>query len=1557
MPFSIPQGTDGLPGLPRQTPRFFVKIRLFPLILLLMDLFFLSPGLYALSDFYWENPEIFSPGRGSFPVAAYNGEVSLVAWQESRDISDAGSGTIGDGLITVSLAVKASGGEWRFYSSVGGPYVYGGAEPAILSASVDSRGRILLAAAVSSTETELLISEDQGETFRTIRLNFGSETSVAPRIFSRAGGGYYLFISRGVGQSLDLYYARSEDGFIWSPFEPLVRDGSLRLTFLPTMASRDDTDYVVFQSFEGGEDDGPAFQLFITATSDRGLTWTAPRRITGFQDPYQNTAASPDRFDNQRPFLSIQDRRLYLVWERRFAAGPSRIYGAFVREDGGIDGAAEVINAGETSGNNPIAFTYGGGITVVWFEDHRGENRMFLAQKSGTAWQNHDLSGGTGRTAIFVRPVVDRSGLSLFWQGKAQGINRIYALFPDRSVSPPRLRAENFIPGKHTRGNRVRISWNLPDDPSGIRGFSYVWNRSPDAEPLKQIRIHADSDLSAEESVGGDGVWYFTLIAQDYAGNWSAPVRLEYIRDTTPPPAVNITPPPTDDRGYLASNTFSLGWSPPPVPDIAGYTWKLEYLGSLSRFSSLEGEDFLAAAQKHFPPASPPPPRILGTVPFVSYTNQDNGVWSFTLAAVDEGGNIGEPSRIFFRTNKYVPYTVVSYVDSRQDDQGVLSLGIIGRGFTENGAVTRIFLDLDGLPPYDREFFLDPGDFQILSDREIALEGIDNLLEGHYRIGVEHPRRGLYLTGPLVLVDKIGTVKYGDYSRVWQPSWAISPGRGFVINMILPLILAIMVFCAIGSVSSVRGIGTVVADSAAVQMEAAALMTGDLMPLEKKKRLKRIGKQGVGLRVKLAFYTVTLVLLVVLIVSAPLYYMMTRTQEETLLRGLWNRSVVLLEGLASNTRIFLPAENVLELGFLPGQSAAIPEARYVTITGFGSGSTIFDDHVWATNDPDILSKIDTAEFEPGISRLQDALSPRLEGIVRELNERAREEVGDLTASIANLTQEGLSLALNTDTASRRRIADIQVTTHSLDARLTERLAEMSREIGSEPEFSTEYFTEKGNRRFVLFKPVMYRQGAEDTYFRGLIRLEVSIDSIIAQISLGQRVLLELILAVALTALSIGTLGALSLSGLIVRPIKKLLGYVELIRDTEDKAHLAGVNIQITSRDEIALLGNTINDMTRGLVQAALASRDLSIGKEIQKKFIPLETDRQGNKLSFGLKDTENVSFFGYYEGAKGVSGDYFDYLDLDGRYFAIIKCDVAGKGIPAALIMVQVATMFLNYFKNWRPTEKGFHIEDMVYQINEFIGTMAFHDRFAAFTLCLFDSLTGLVRFCNAGDNIIHWYDTSEYKMKTVSLKETPAIGVLPNALVESRGGYIVQTLTIHHGDILFLYTDGIEDAKRRFRDQDFKEIFCTEGPNDTPHGNHMAGQGNEEMGGARVTDIINAVMNKEVYSLYKYHNPEGEKKLQFDFTFCKGAVEEAVMAMVSVEKMFRCYRDPRDGEDARVLVDKQVDRFLRDHFSQYREYCFDRRENPGNDAYMYYTHLREDDQYDDLTILGIMRK
>jgi len=798
----------------------------------------------------------------------------------------------------------------------------------------------------------------------------------------------------------------------------------------------------------------------------------------------------------------------------------------------------------------------------------------------------------------------------------------------------------------------------------------------------------------------------------------------------------------------------------------------------------------------------------------------------------------------------------------------------------------------------------------------------------------------------------------GSFSVEWKPSWTIQIHKKITINPVTALAVILAAFCVIGAFVSIRGIGGIINESAAIKQEALAIITGDFMPTEKKRKMIHLQRKGKGLRFKLTSFTIGLVLLIIIGISTPMYLMMITMQRETLLQSLWDRSKVLLEGLATSARAYLPMEEqgAFELSFLPVQSSVLPEANYITITGFRAGSE-YGDHVWATNDPDILSKIDTTEFRPGVSRITDSLTPRYEKISSELNELARAKAGGLLKIIIELTQVSASLALENDESSRRRFDDIQVTIRSLEVRLNEILAQISAEIGSQPNFSPEDYQKNKERVFIFYKPIMYRHGTEDNFFHGLIRLEVSLDIITEDIFHGQIVLMQTITIVAFAALLIGIAGAFVFSAFIISPIKKLVNYIEIVRDTEDKSKLSGIDIKIKTKDELAILGDTINDMTHGLVKAALAASDLSIGKEIQKKFIPLALDKYGNKQTSGFKKTPNLYFFGYYEGAKGVSGDYFDYKDLDGRYYAIIKCDVAGKGIPAALIMIQVATMFVNHFKHWKPGEEGMQIEEVVYQINDFIEALGFKDRFAAFTLCILDSLTGIVRFCNAGDNVIHLYDASEGELKTITLPETPATGVLPNFMIEAVGGYKSQTITIDHGDILLLYTDGIEEAKRKFRSGEFKSITCTHGPVDTPHENHLCGQADEELGSERVKDIINAVMAKDVYTLKKFHNPEGDIGLQFDFSACAGNVEDVIMALVSVEQIFRCYKNPKAGEDSRFLIDKKVDEFLKNHFLQYIYYCSHTKEYRENEAYMYYTHVEEDEQYDDLTILGIKRK
>ena len=126
--------------------------------------------------------------------------------------------------------------------------------------------------------------------------------------------------------------------------------------------------------------------------------------------------------------------------------------------------------------------------------------------------------------------------------------------------------------------------------------------------------------------------------------------------------------------------------------------------------------------------------------------------------------------------------------------------------------------------------------------------------------------------------------------------------------------------------------------------------------------------------------------------------------------------------------------------------------------------------------------------------------------------------------------------------------------------------------------------------------------------------------------------------------------------------------------------------------------------------------------------------------------------------------------------------------------------------------------------------------------------------------------------------------------MVQMKGGFKIEKTRLKKGDVLFLYTDGIEESTRKFRDQNFNVVKCDEtvGVTDGVHANHKVGSESEQMENERIQEIIEAVLNKQKYVLKKYHNPVADESLEFDFTACSGSTEDVILALCSVEKVFR---------------------------------------------------------------------
>jgi hypothetical protein len=356
-------------------------------------------------------------------------------------------------------------------------------------------------------------------------------------------------------------------------------------------------------------------------------------------------------------------------------------------------------------------------------------------------------------------------------------------------------------------------------------------------------------------------------------------------------------------------------------------------------------------------------------------------------------------------------------------------------------------------------------------------------------------------------------------------------------------------------------------------------------------------------------------------------------------------------------------------------------------------------------------------------------------------------------------------------------------------------------------------------------------------------------------------------------------------------------------------------------------------------------------------------------MTMAREDLPQAEFAGYYEGAKGVSGDYFRYQRLDDQHYALIKCDIAGKGVSAALIMVQVATLFTNYFQDWTLKRKGLGLGSFVTQVNDIIASIGFEGRFAAFTAGILNINTGAVRLCNAGDTKIHLYEQASRQVVERDLPRAPAAGVFTSDMIPS--GFPEIDHRMQAGDVLLLFTDGLEEAKRTLRQENYEPMNLSVEDMDadrTPQWlaplledkrvtRKESGDLEEEFGIPRIHEVATAFQNRRRYRLEKVNDPDGDEELLFDFSDAEDSLDALVLALVSVEKIFRMYRPKDVTQEDRVQVDVKIDDFLKKHFREYDRFFRYPVEVEDDSQYRYYARIREDEQYDDLTVLTVRKR
>ena len=186
-------------------------------------------------------------------------------------------------------------------------------------------------------------------------------------------------------------------------------------------------------------------------------------------------------------------------------------------------------------------------------------------------------------------------------------------------------------------------------------------------------------------------------------------------------------------------------------------------------------------------------------------------------------------------------------------------------------------------------------------------------------------------------------------------------------------------------------------------------------------------------------------------------------------------------------------------------------------------------------------------------------------------------------------------------------------------------------------------------------------------------------------------------------------------------------------------------------------------------------QDLQVAHEIQRILLPANAPEIAGFQISGI----NVP-------ARQVSGDYYDYIQVDETHCGLAIADVSGKGVPASLIMAMCRSVL-------RSEATGMHSPCVVLrEVNAQLFPDIKEDMFISMAYAIIEQNSGTITLCRAGHDAPLLYSARD---QSVSKINPPGM-----ALGIDSGGVFNRvtndfSLTLETDDCLVLYTDGVTEA------------------------------------------------------------------------------------------------------------------------------------------------------------------
>jgi sigma-B regulation protein RsbU (phosphoserine phosphatase) len=194
-------------------------------------------------------------------------------------------------------------------------------------------------------------------------------------------------------------------------------------------------------------------------------------------------------------------------------------------------------------------------------------------------------------------------------------------------------------------------------------------------------------------------------------------------------------------------------------------------------------------------------------------------------------------------------------------------------------------------------------------------------------------------------------------------------------------------------------------------------------------------------------------------------------------------------------------------------------------------------------------------------------------------------------------------------------------------------------------------------------------------------------------------------------------------------------------------------------------------LNKALREKRRIEEELRIARQVQLSLLPAEAPR-----------IDALDLHGINIPSLKIGGDYFDFIPIVDGHLGIAVADVAGKGVPASLIMASFRAVLRAEIRN------NYAIRTILAKVNRVLKETLRDDQFVSAFYGVLDLARRRFTYSNAGHHpaIVFRADGKRRYLKSGGL----VLGIFDGV------GYNEQFIDLVPGDLLLLYTDGLVEAE-----------------------------------------------------------------------------------------------------------------------------------------------------------------